>query len=195
MKSLSSAVALSLLTLAGTAGAASFDELKAEAAALVPPFQQHLLQTVKQAMQEGGPTHAVESCQLLAPQIAAEHSKAPWRVGRTALKVRNPENAADAWEREVLEEFASRAQAGEPLQGMHKAQVVEGEFRYMQAIPTGEPCLACHGPAIKAELASLIEQRYPADQAYGFQLGELRGAFSLRQASDPQNTEAAAREH
>lgn len=195
MKSLSSAVALSLLALAGTAGAASFDELKAEAAALVPPFQQHLLQTVKQAMQEGGPTHAVESCQLLAPQIAAEHSNAPWQVGRTALKVRNPENTADAWERSVLEEFASRAKAGEPLQGMHKAQVVEGEFRYMQAIPTGEPCLACHGPAIKPELATLIEQRYPADQAHGFQLGELRGAFSLRQLSDAEATQSGARKH
>lgn len=180
MKHLSSAVALSLLTLAGTAGAASFEALQAEAAALVPPFQQHLLQTVKQAMEKGGPVHAVESCQLLAPQISAEHSKAPWRVGRTALKVRNPDNAADAWERAVLEEFASRASSGEPLQGMHKAAMVEGEFRYMQAIPTGEPCLACHGSAIKPELASLIEQRYPADQARGFQPGELRGAFSLR---------------
>lgn len=190
MKSLSSAVALSFLTLAGTAGAASFDELKAEAAALVPPFQQHLLQTVKQAMEKGGPAHAVESCQLLAPQITGEHGKAPWRIGRTALKVRNPNNAPDAWERGVLEEFAKRAQAGEPLQGMHQAEMVAGEFRYMQAIPTGEPCLACHGSAIKPELASLIAQRYPADRAYGFQLGELRGAFSVRQTPVAQATHA-----
>lgn len=195
MKHLSSAFAFSLLTLAGSASAASFEELRAQAAALVPPFQQHLLQTVKQAIEEGGPAHAVESCQLLAPQITGEHSKAPWRVGRTALKVRNPNNAPDAWERDVLEQFAKRAQAGEPLQGMHKAAMVEGEFRYMQAIPTAEPCLACHGSAIKPELASLIEQRYPADQAYGFQLGELRGAFSVRQATGAHTAQAEGHKH
>jgi len=180
MKSPLNLVALGFLTFAAGTHAASFEALRAEAAALVPPFQQQLMQTVKQALEDGGPARAVESCQLLAPQITAEHSRAPWRVGRTALRVRNPDNAADAWERNVLEEFVLRAKAGEPLQGMHKAQWVDGEFRYMQAIPTGEPCLACHGTAIKPELASLIEQRYPADQARGFQPGELRGAFSLK---------------
>lgn len=180
MKVIASAISLSFALLASSAHADTLEALSAEARALVPPFQQHLLQTVKQAMQDGGPAHAVESCQLLAPQIASQHSQAPWQVGRTALKLRNPQNAADAWEREGLESFARRAAAGEPLAGMHQAAIIDGEFRYLQAIATGEPCLACHGSAIKPELASLIEQRYPADQAQGFSLGELRGAFSLR---------------
>lgn len=153
--------------------------LSAEAAALIPPFQQQLLETVKGAMQAGGPNRAVEACQTLAPEIAANHSKNAWNVGRTALKVRNPDNAPDAWERKVLEEFATQAAAGTPISELKKAEIVDGQFRMMKAIPTGEPCLACHGKDIKPELAAVIDQRYPADQARGFSLGELRGAFTL----------------
>lgn len=171
-----------LAALAAPAMAADVQQLTAEGAALIPPFQQQLLETVKAALQAGGPARAVESCQLLAPQIAAQHSRAPWQIGRTALKVRNPDNAPDAWERAVLERFAARAAAGEPVAGLQHAEVVGGEFRMMKAIATGEPCLACHGQQIQPALAALIEQRYPQDQARGFALGELRGAFTLRRS-------------
>lgn len=181
-------VTLALLaTLAAPAIAADTRQLAAEGAALIPPFQQQLLDTVKAAMQDGGPAKAVEACQSLAPQIAARHSQAPWRVGRTALKVRNPANAPDVWERRVLEQFAARAAAGEPVAELRHAEVVDGEFRLMKAIPTGEPCLACHGGNIKPELAAVIDQRYPQDQARGFALGELRGAFTLRRTLDTPN--------
>ncbi|NUT83509.1 Tll0287-like domain-containing protein [Pseudomonas brassicacearum] len=160
--------------------AEDLQNLSAEGAALIPPFQQELLGTIKAAMQSGGPTKAVEFCQLLAPEIAAKHSQSPWTVGRTSLKVRNPANAPDAWERKVLQQFADRAAAGEPLAEMKHAEMVGGEFRLMKAIPTGEPCLACHGKEIKPELAAVIDQSYPQDQARNFALGELRGAFSLR---------------
>ena len=62
------------------------EKMTAEGAILIPPFQQHLMDTVKSAMQTGGPVKAVEACQLLAPQIADQHSQTPWVVGRTALK-------------------------------------------------------------------------------------------------------------
>lgn len=169
-----------LLTIAVPAFAASdVQALSAEAAALIPPFQQQLLETVKGAMQAGGPSKAVEACQTLAPEIAAKNSQNSWKVGRTALKVRNPNNAPDSWERTVLEEFAAQAAAGTPVTELKKAEIVDGQFRMMKAIPTGEPCLACHGKDIKPELAAVIDQRYPADQARGFSLGELRGAFTL----------------
>ena len=123
---------------------------------------------------------AVKACQLLAPTIAVEHSQHPWKVGRTALRLRNPDNQPDAWERQGMEDFLQRTRAGEALTQMSASAVVDGEFRYMQAIATGEPCLACHGQAIKAEVATQIEQHYPDDRASGFSLGELRGAFTLR---------------
>jgi hypothetical protein len=96
------------------------------------------------------------------------------------LRLRNPDNQPDAWERQVLQDFAQRQGTGEDPMQMNASAVVGGEFRYMQAIATGEPCLAGHGQAIKAEVAAKIEQSYPDDQAIGFALGELRGAFTLR---------------
>ncbi|MBT9530528.1 MAG: glutamate synthase, partial [Pseudomonas sp.] len=73
------AAVLSLLLSAG-AQAEDVQALTAEGLALIPPFQQQLLETVKAAMQAGGPLKAVEACQLQAPLIAVEHSRAPWRV-------------------------------------------------------------------------------------------------------------------
>ncbi|WAJ39557.1 DUF3365 domain-containing protein [Pseudomonas sp. GOM7] len=150
-----------------------------EAAAQIPPFAEQLLGTVRQAIADGGPTAAVQACQALAPQIASEHSQHAWQVGRTSLKVRNPDNAPDAWERTVLERFASAAKAGTPIKELRHGEEVDGQYRYMQAIAVGEPCLACHGTAIKAEVQATIDQYYPQDQARGYQLGELRGAFTL----------------
>lgn len=185
MKSLS-LLALGLLTLnLHAAPASDTDQLRNEAASLIPAFQQQLLATVKQAMADGGPSQAVEACQLLAPEIAQQHSQAPWKVGRTALKLRNPDNAPDTWEQSVLEQFAQRSAAGEPLAQLSRDEVIGDEYRYMQAIGTGEACLSCHGANISPELLSLLEQRYPQDQARGFREGELRGAFTLRRALSP----------
>lgn len=170
--------------LSAGAYAENFTEMTAEGAALISPFQQHLMDTVKSAMQAGGATKAVEACQLLAPEIADQHSRTPWVVGRTALKVRNPANAPDAWEKQVLEQFVRRAAAGEELSQLTHSEMVKGEFRMMKAIPTGEACLGCHGKEIKSELAAVIDQSYPQDKARGFALGELRGAFTLRRITE-----------
>lgn len=155
------------------------DKLRSEAASLIQPFQQQLLGTVKQAMADGGPAEAVKACRVLAPKIADQHSQAPWKVARTALKLRNPENAPDAWERSVLEQFTQRAAMGEPIEQLKHGEVVAGEYRYMQAIGTAEACLACHGEQIKPELLELVDRHYPHDQARGFRKGDLRGAFTL----------------
>ncbi len=173
-------LALAVLPLAAQAGTPATDQaLNQEAASLIPPFQQELLATVKEAVATGGPAKAVEACHLLAPEIAAKHGDGVWQVGRTSLKIRNPNNAPDAWERQVLESFAARAAAGEPLADLKHGERVDGRYRYMQAIGVGEPCLACHGQSIKPELASVIDARYPDDQARGYQMGDLRGAFTL----------------
>ncbi len=145
------------------------------------------MSTVKSAMQTGGPVKAVEACQLLAPSIVEQHSQTPWVVGRTALKVRNPDNAPDAWEKQVLEQFAQRTGAGEAVSALTHSEIVAGEFRMMKAIPTGEACLGCHGKKIKPELLTVIDQRYPQDKARGFDLGELRGAFTLRRTLESEN--------
>lgn len=159
------------------------DALKQEAAALIPPFAKHLMDTVQQAKEDGGPVAAVAACQTLAPTIANEHSNESWAIGRTSLKTRSDHNAPDAWERSVLEQFAERAAQGEDAKTISYAETVNGQFRLMKAIPLQEGCLGCHGSDIKPEIAAALNEKYPNDQARGYAAGDIRGAFTLRHLS------------
>ncbi len=155
-----------------------------EARALVKEFGTTLKGEVQKGMQEGGPVHTIDVCSKKAPDIAKDIShKSGWEVARTSLKYRNPGNAPDEWEREVLEQFEARKNAGEPVQSLEFAELVgSGEdrrFRYMKAIATGEVCLNCHATEIKPEVEAKIKDIYPTDQARGFKTGDIRGAFSL----------------
>ncbi len=139
------------------------------------------------AIKSGGPRAAVGICRTIAPAIAADASrKHRLEVGRTALKLRNPANAPDEFERQVLEDFVRKIDTGADPATLEHAEIRdEGGarvFRYMKAIPTAaEPCLTCHGSNIAPDLKAEIERIYPADQATGFKAGELRGAFTIRQ--------------
>jgi hypothetical protein len=139
---------------------------------------------LSQAIAEGGPVAAINVCYLRAPEIAAQLSQASGaRVGRTALRVRNPSNAPDDLERSVLEQFAADLGSGpvdRPLEAIFEIRRGDAvERRYMRAIPTDALCLTCHGKTIAPELAAAIARDYPRDQATGFEQGQLRGAFSV----------------
>lgn len=149
-------------------------------------FSKELRERLMEAMQAGGPVEAIAVCNVAAPQIAETHSEASgWSVGRTSLKVRNPGNAPDAWERAVLQQFEARRAAGEDPAAIEFAEVVDRDgakvFRYIKAIPTAEPCLACHGSDLAPEVAAKLSQLYPQDMATGFAAGDLRGAFTIEQ--------------
>jgi len=92
-------------------------------------------------------------------------------------------NTPDDWERGVLEKFEQRKAGGEAVDTMAFAEVVATgsgkSFRFMKAIPTGDVCLACHGAAITPEVAAMLDEYYPGDQARGFAAGDIRGAFTL----------------
>jgi hypothetical protein len=171
--------AVPLAAVAQTAG-----DPASEARALSARLQQLLQTELFAAMKDGGPLKAIEVCRSRAPILAADLSKdSGWKLGRTAIRVRNPANAPDAWERKTLEEFGARLAKGEDPASVEKSEVVEvagrKTFRYMKAIRTAEPCLGCHGPALKPELAAKVKEFYPDDRATGFAAGELRGAFTV----------------
>ncbi len=137
------------------------------------------------ALAAGGAVSALEVCRTVAPAIAEEISAARGaQVARTALKVRNPHNAPDAFERGVLERFVTEAAAGADPAKLEHAEIVtengERVLRYMKAIPMAEaPCAACHGRAIAPNVAQKIKELYPADKATGFAPGDIRGAFTI----------------
>jgi hypothetical protein len=154
----------------------------AQAQALAGQFVGALLPTLQAAMQEGGPVQGIQVCAEAAPRIAADLSLASgWQISRVSLRARNQQTAVpDAWEAEVLSDFDLRQRAGEPAGQLNQAAMVNGQFRYMQAQPTGELCLTCHGSSISSDVRAALAQHYPADTATGYVAGQVRGAISLR---------------
>jgi hypothetical protein len=182
------AVSIGLL-ISGGAIAAEIDTYGrvTESRAVVKAFLAELKGRLVSAIKEGGPIHAIPVCSEQAPLIAANFSaENGWRVARTSLKLRNPGNAPDPWEKKVLESFEARKAAGEGPQEIEYSEVVQqGDvfvFRYMKAIPTvAAPCLMCHGESIDKPLAAKLDEFYPEDQARGYKAGDIRGAFTITQ--------------
>ncbi len=173
-----------LLTTTTVSAAPSEEQLAAESREAVKAFMQRLKSTLQSAMRSGGPVKAIEACNLAAPGIAQEVSEQQgYRVGRTSLKLRNPDNAPDAWEKAVLERFEQQHAAGTPAKKLEHYEIVtQGDrrvFRYMKAIPTAEVCTRCHGTDIAPEIKARLEALYPHDQATGFRPGDIRGAFTI----------------
>ncbi|SFL85108.1 Tll0287-like domain-containing protein [Marinobacter zhejiangensis] len=176
------AVTAGLTMLAADAAAAGEAELVAEARSRASGFASDLQATLKGAIQAGGLTQGIEVCKSAAPALADQHSVEGWSIGRTALRVRNPGNVADAWQTEQLEQMvAAPMQDGRPA-SVWRMTEREGQpmFEYMQAIPTGEVCLKCHGQSLSDDVQQSLAELYPDDQATGFGLGDLRGAFVVR---------------
>jgi hypothetical protein len=179
-------VVAALLSAGGLVYADELEQRTAGSRALAQEFGAALKKELTTAIQADGPVAAIGVCNEKAPGIAQSLSERQgWEVGRTALKFRNPENAPDDWEREVLNRFeAARAGGASPgtLEFAERVQTENGPvFRYMKAIPTGELCLVCHGAALSPEVSAKLQTLYPDDRATGFRVGDIRGAFTITQ--------------
>lgn len=168
--------------------AADLEARAAASRAAVKTFAQNLQGELQTAMKAAGPISAITVCNEKAPAISAAVSEAQgWTVGRTTLKPRNPDNAPDDWERDVLNTFEQRKSAGEDPATLEFFELLgengTQEFRYMKAIgiAEGAPCLACHGTTIAPEVGAKLKALYPDDQAVGYKTGDIRGAFTIRQ--------------
>jgi hypothetical protein len=150
-------------------------------------YSDQLKGQLSEAIKSGGIKGAVGQCTTIAPDLNSTVSEQSlFEIGRTALKLRNPDNAPDPWERANLELFVKQLAAGGDHKAMEAYDVTttkEGQklFRYMRPILTGEMCLGCHGPAVAQDIKQEIARSYPDDKATGYTLGELRGAFTLVQ--------------
>ncbi|MCW9025551.1 MAG: DUF3365 domain-containing protein [Gammaproteobacteria bacterium] len=158
-----------------------------ESRAVIKQFFGDLKGELVSSLKKDGPVAAIKVCKQVGPAIATKHSKDKgWDIGRTSLKLRNPKNVPDQWEKAVLQKFEARKAAGEDPKKMEFYEVVtengKKSFRYMKAIPTAEkPCLACHGSSIKAPIVDALDANYPEDKARGYKAGDIRGAFTISQ--------------
>ncbi|RMF74225.1 MAG: DUF3365 domain-containing protein [Acidobacteria bacterium] len=137
-------------------------------------------------LDESGPVGAIEVCSKRATEIRQALAEEGLMVRRVSLKVRNPADRPDDWERRILETLVEIAAVDRSALPEELAVVVardDGEeLRYLRPIFVQRPCLTCHGPVdrMDPEVRDKIAELYPGDQATGYAEGDLRGAISVR---------------
>lgn len=102
--------------------------------------------------------------------------KTGYLLKQTSLKLRNPDNAPDAFEQRVLKKFEEE----KGLKDYWEVNTVNQEkfFRYMLSLEIKEACLRCHES--REKVPAFISENYKSDNAVGYHLGDVRGAISLK---------------
>lgn len=182
-KTLGLVITLGMLCWSATAHAQQDDLAQARTSAAA--LGKALMTELTSAMQQNGPLAAIDVCHLQALPIAEQISQMQgWQVARTSTKVRNPQNKADAWELEQLAAFEKKLRDGTPIDQLDvlSTHQQDGKIvqRYMKAIGIQPGCLACHGSKLSPDVAAKLDALYPQDQAKGYDVGQLRGAFTLQ---------------
>lgn len=168
---------------------ATFADQTADARITASQLIQKLGGALKQEMAAGGPERAIAVCRDIAPGLAGELSRSSGaRVSRVSLKTRNPLlGLPDSWEQRVLQDFDTRAASGEKPETLEHAEIVEEPegrfFRYMKALPVQPLCLGCHGgdESVSGPVRAKLAVEYPHDRAFGYTLGQIRGAVTIKQ--------------
>ncbi len=179
---------LSLLLAAWPALAQDVAALTAETKKAVLPVVPKVVNAMQEAVADKGVAGAIPVCKEQAPAlIAQKRQETGWDIRRVSLKSRNAERGTpDLWEARVLADFNIRAANGEKPETLEKSEIVtlDGKpvLRYMKALPTGDVCLKCHGPAdsLDAGLKAKLTENYPHDQATGYAKGQIRGALTVK---------------
>lgn len=133
-------------------------------------------------MSQGGPAQAMNVCKDIAPQVASELSRSSGaKVNRTSRRYRNPSNMPEQWQLSVLEDFALKLSNANDKRMLEYFEPGDADTptRYARAIPIKGQCLGCHGSSVSEEIKQMLKAAYPFDRAIGYQLGELRDAFSV----------------
>lgn len=137
-----------------------------------------LLSNVAAAIQQGGPSYAIEFCNLKASGITDSLSKVHQStISRISAKNRNPENGlkteTDILVWKIFETYNltdTLLQAGNNLV-------------YYKTIKTAMPaCLKCHGSPgtdIDSLTIARLNNLYPSDKATGYLLNDFRGLWKI----------------
>lgn len=143
-------------------------------------LQQRLGKVLMTTIQNEGHIAAISVCNEQAPAISdAVSQDLNLHVGRTALRVRNSDNAPSARQEQVLKAFVAQWQRSSNDVPSKQYTDTDGKTVWMKAIVMQPQCAACHGSDIKPALKQAITARYPNDQATGFSIGDIRGAFVI----------------
>jgi hypothetical protein len=121
------------------------------------------------------PTTFQQVCKPVAMQAKQMAKDNGWAVMQMAAKYRNPKHQLDAEGRLAYTMFDTNPD----LMGVWTRTTLADQTgtRYFRRITVESACLVCHGP--KDKRPAFITQQYPEDRAYDFQVGDLRGIYTL----------------
>jgi cytochrome c553 len=137
-----------------------------------------LLANVAAAIQQGGPSYAIEFCNLKASGITDSLSQVyQCSISRVSAKNRNPENGLKTeTDNLVWGNFETGKLTDTLLQ-------TENKLVYYKAIITAMPaCLKCHGlPGTDIDSLTIarLKKLYPDDKATGYSLNDFRGLWRI----------------
>jgi hypothetical protein len=156
-----------------------------EARATADALGADLMTMLTGELKRGGPEAAIAICADSAQARTLAHEQNGISVRRVGTRVRNPRNAPDPLEQAVLTAFETSLLAGQLPADTVIMESLEGggsRLRYLRPVQVQEGCLACHGApeGIPSAVRAVLAERYPDDKATGYQVGELRGAVSVR---------------
>jgi hypothetical protein len=155
-----------------------------DAAAVTTEFQQQLGRALRAAVAKGGYADAISTCAQAAPAIAGSFARPDRRVYRVGTRVRNPrQGTPDEIDRRLLEQLATQPRGAQAWELERNAAGQATGLRVARAIRVGaDLCLKCHGSPddLAPGVPDVLRATYPNDQAIGYKLGDLRGAFVVR---------------
>ncbi|MEQ8960649.1 MAG: DUF3365 domain-containing protein [Coleofasciculus sp. C2-GNP5-27] len=122
------------------------------------------LQTMKQVCKPVG---------MKAKKLSQDNG---WLVKQIATKYRNPAHAPDNLQSKMA---LAQLEKNPQLIGFWQRETLNGVSgtRYYRRINVEASCLACHGA--KDSRPEFVQQNYPQDRAFDFNVGDLRGMYAV----------------
>jgi hypothetical protein len=153
------------------------DELSQEA-------QATLMEALQKAIAEKGPVGAVEFCNVEAlPLTQSVAEKYGVVIKRVSEKNRNPKNSPQEVEKPLLDAYAYNTEEGRKnAPNVQKLDDDETLLFTKAIVIPGGLCLNCHGTPgeeVADDTYERIKALYPEDKATGYQIGDLRGMWSI----------------
>lgn len=138
---------------------------------------------LKRSIKNVGVINAIEFCNINAmPLTDSLKSDLGVDIKRVTLKARNPKDIPNELEKELLEAYAYQWNDSMQLQS-NVQEIDDNRYLYTLPILIDSPlCLNCHGAknnGLLKETNDYIKTIYPEDQATDYQLGDLRGMWSI----------------
>lgn len=135
-----------------------------------------LASTLKGRTEEPTMQTMKEVCRPVGMRAMELSQENGWQVKQIAAKYRNPAHAPNDLHASMA---LAKFQQDPELVGFWDRETINNQAgtRYYRRINVEQSCLACHG--LKNQRPQFVKDNYPQDLAYNFQVGDLRGMYSV----------------